>query len=186
MNNDLRKNVEGYTDPTAAATLNKPESGDIWTYDDGLCLVLKNHGGFSSILLLVDNGGDSTQIEIETTRGVKYTDPRRVTYGRSYKIHNYVETLDRDAFEYIAGAVRDKLGLGLPDALLAHRDALQKENDFLRIQYEQVKENHARAVDRVNQVSFEKMKVVTQLELLQTLVANVLETFRQRTEDRRE
>ena len=200
MNNiELKRNAEGYADTTAAATLNKQEPGDIWTYDDGLCLIVKSHGHFSTILVLVDNCLGSSDIRIETTQGDKYTDPRRLSYGKGYKMRRYVETLDPDAFEYVTSIISETLGIEVPckkstlqdlsefeaqvQALTAHRDELQKKNDFLREQLDTMTGLHEKAVDRVNKVTFAKMKVENQLELLQSMVGNMLASFQLATEE---
>lgn len=115
MNTELKKNAEGYTDPTAAATLTQPEPGDVWTYDGrGMCLVIKNHGPFSSILLLVDDCGGPDDVKIMTAKGPKYTDPRRITYGLHRKMGRYLETVSVECFDHVVTAVENALDIYLP------------------------------------------------------------------------
>lgn len=197
MNNDLRKNTEGYTDPTAAPTLNRKETADIWTYRDGECLIIKCHPGHATILRLHDSNQYGGRVKVaDRVDGPRYVDPTFVISGRYHEMDQYVETLDADTFEEVISAVEDALDINLQtsgpntqdveaevEALRADHTMLQRKYDTLRAQHEQLNELHVKAVDRVNKVYFEKMKVVTQLELLQVMVANVLDSFRQKTED---
>lgn len=68
-------------------------------------------------------------------------------------------------------------------ALRALRDELQKQNDFLRGQLDLMTELHGKAVDRVNKVTFAKLKVENQLELLQSMIGSVLARFQVDTEE---
>ena len=54
MNEHLKKNAEHYADPTPACSLAKPEPGDIYMAGDLPVVILKNHGPFSSVLLLTE------------------------------------------------------------------------------------------------------------------------------------
>lgn len=111
MYNELRRNTEGYVDPTAAATLNKQEPGDIWTYMDHDCLILQNHGEFSTILMMGDKQRDHSSVEIETTAGTRYTDPRRLTWGYHSRMYRYRETLSREDFEKVVNAIADVMDI---------------------------------------------------------------------------
>lgn len=111
MSYELRKNAEGYTDPTAAATLSQPEPGDIWGYNETECLVIKNHGAFSSILLLVDTRGGDHYVKIQTEYGAKYTDPRRLTYGNHNKMGRFIDTVSSADFKRVTEAVSGEVGL---------------------------------------------------------------------------
>lgn len=114
MNNELRKNAEGYTDPTAAATLTQPEPGDIWTHDgSNIFLVIKSHGPFCTGLLLMDDCGGPNDVEIVTGKGTKYTDPRRLSYSLRRKMFQYLETVDCVTFEHVVTAVEDALAIDL-------------------------------------------------------------------------
>lgn len=111
MSNELRKNAEGYADPTAAATLSQQEPGDIWGYNETECLVIKNHGAFSSILLLVDTRGGDHYVKIQTEYGPKYTDPRRLTYGNHAKMGRFIDTVSSADFKRVTEAVSGEVGL---------------------------------------------------------------------------
>ena len=112
MNNELRKNAEGYTDPTAAATLNRKEAGDIWEYKGGECLILKNHPGFATILKLHDTNEYSDRIEVGKLQGgPHYVDPAFIITGRYNDMGKYVETLDAVSFGRVLSIVADTMGL---------------------------------------------------------------------------
>lgn len=112
MNNELCKNAEGYTDPTAAATLNRPEPGDVWEYNGARCLIIKNHGRLSTILLLTDNDHPNNA-EVMTKNGPLYTDTRLLTYGHHVKMGKYVETVGVEDFKRLIEAVEKAVGLRL-------------------------------------------------------------------------
>jgi hypothetical protein len=114
MNIELQKNAEGYTDPTAAATLTQPEPGDIWAYNNEMALVVKNHGPFCSILLLMDKCGGPDDVKIMTSKGPWYTDPRRLTYGLRRKMFRHLETVSVEDFDYTVEAVAMALAIELP------------------------------------------------------------------------
>lgn len=123
MSYELRKNAEGYTDPTAAATLSQKEPGDIWEYNNGECLIIKNHGAFSSILLLVDTRSGVHDVQIQTANGPKYTDPRRLTYGHHAKMGCFIDTVSAADFGRVIEAVSVEVGL-----LTVPRDEADAEN----------------------------------------------------------
>ncbi|MBO5917692.1 MAG: hypothetical protein J6Q14_02865 [Oscillospiraceae bacterium] len=139
MNTELKKNAEGYTDPTAAATLTQAEPGDVWGYGpQDMCLVIKNHGPFSSILLLVDSCGGPDDVKIMTAKGPKYTDPRRLTYGLHRKMGRYLETVSVECFDHVVTAVENALDIYLPrkkadtqdmDKLLGDLDCMSEQLD---------------------------------------------------------
>ena len=209
MNNELNKNAEGYTDPTAAATLNKKEPGDIWGYMNNECLILKNHGTFSTCLLLGRERRHPDDVKIVTESGVRYTDPRKLTWGMHSKMFGFIETISTDDFNDVVNVVEVELGFQFPremkqkddwaelseieaqvqdllaerDAILEHNRALKEQNMVLRDQLNDMIGLHATAVDRVNKVNFAKLKVVNQLELLQGMVGSVLAHFQVDTED---
>lgn len=112
MNKELLKNAEGYTDPTAAATLTQREPGDIWTYKDGECLIIKSHAGFATILRLHDNDlyGDRVKVT-DRYDGPRYVDPSFIITGRYKEMGRYVETLDVETFKRVVEATEDAIGL---------------------------------------------------------------------------
>lgn len=114
MNNELRKNVEGYTDPTAAATLNRKESADIWEYKDGECLIIKGHPGFATILRLHDFNKYGDRVKVtDRDDGPRYVDPAFIVSGRYSEMGRYVETLDAATFEKVIIAVEAAIGIDL-------------------------------------------------------------------------
>lgn len=125
MNNELRKNLEGYTDPTAAATLTKPEAGDVWTYNGGACLVIKNHGKLSTILPLYDQERHPNNVEIMTKKGPMYADQRLITYGLHVKMPRYIDTVSVEDFRRVIEAVEDAVGLSLLASAEAEAQDLQ-------------------------------------------------------------
>lgn len=121
MNNELRKNAEGYTDPTAAATLNRPEPGDVWEYNGIRCLIIKNHGRLSTILQLTDYEHPNN-VKVMTCNGPAYTDARYITYGLHVKMGKYVETVSVEDFKRVSEAVEVALGIKLPRVETAGKD----------------------------------------------------------------
>lgn len=183
MNNELRKNAEGYTDTTAAATLTQPEPADVWTYDGGsMCLVIKNHGPFCTILLLVDERGGPDDVKITTTKGPKYTDPRRLTYGRRLKIGRYLETVSVMDFEAAVEAVEDALAIDLPREVQRPTEKVgTQEADKLREEVAQLREDLRAMQDlarlkqeAANAAGRAEMKVKNQLELLRDMYNELL------------
>lgn len=109
----LKKNAEGYTDPTAAATLNRPEPGDVWEYNGTRCLIIKNHGRWSTILQLTDNDHPNNA-KVMTRNGPAYTDARLITYGQHTKMGRYIETVSVEDFKRVIEAVEVALSIQLP------------------------------------------------------------------------
>lgn len=57
-NYGLKKNSEGYADPTAyAAIMGAAKPGEIWSYRGRECLIVKNQGKYSNIIQLSKIGG---------------------------------------------------------------------------------------------------------------------------------
>ena len=115
-------------------------------------------------------------------------------------MYSYVETVSVEDFEYVCDAVTADLGVELPcnrptvweelpaieaqvHDLLTERDALLVEVKRLESRLEVMTDMHAKAMDQVNKVSFAKLKVVNQLELLQGMVGSVLAHFQVDTEE---
>jgi hypothetical protein len=112
MNNELHKNAEGYTDPTAAATLNRKEPGDIWEYKGGECLIIKGHPGFATILRLHDSDKYGDRVKVtDRDDGPRYVDPAFIISGRYSEMGQYVETLDAVTFGRVIDTVAGTLGL---------------------------------------------------------------------------
>lgn len=105
---NLKKNAEGYADPTAAATLTRQEPGEVWEYNGAPCLIIKNHGSLSTILRLSDRD-HPRDVKVTTSEGVKYADARLLTYGQHTKMGQYTDTLSRSDFANVITAVEDAL-----------------------------------------------------------------------------
>lgn len=176
MNTELKKNAEGYTDPTAAATLTQPEPGDIWAYNNEMALVVKNHGPFSSILLLVDSCGGPDDVKIVTAKGPKYTDPRRLTYGLHRKMGRYLETVSVECFDHVITAVENTLDIYLP-----RNKTDAQEADKLREEVAQLQEDLSAMRDlavlkggMAEAAGRAEMKAKNQLELLRDMYNELL------------
>ena len=114
MNNELRKNAEGYTDPTAAATLTRKESADIWEYNGGECLIIKGHPGFATILRLHDTDKYGNLVKVaDRDDGPRYVDPAFIISGKYKDMGRYVETLDAVTFEKVITAMETALQINL-------------------------------------------------------------------------
>jgi hypothetical protein len=109
---NLRKNAEGYADPTAAATLTRKEPGEVWEYNGTRCLIIKCHGRHSTILQLTDNAHPNN-VKVTTCEGVKYTNVQLLTYGFHDKMGGYIDTLSRSDFDNVIAAVEDALSITL-------------------------------------------------------------------------
>lgn len=133
MNNELHKNAEGYTDPTAAATLNRKETADIWGYKGGECLIIKGHAGFATILRLHEDNryGDRVKV-VERDDGPRYVDPAFIISGRYSDMGQYVETLDAVTFEKVITAVEAAVGIDLLTTVEVIHTGSSDEADKLR------------------------------------------------------
>lgn len=195
MNIELKKNAEGYTDTTAAATLTRKEAGDTWTYKGGSCLVLRSHAGFATILKIHDSNQYGDRVSIPGG----YVDPAFIITGRYAEMGEYLGTLETKDFQRVMDAVRESLGIKPAELdeqmrfldnietevqeMDADRARLRKENEHMKARLAELSELHAKAVDRVNKVTFAKLKVTNQLELLQSMVGSVLAHFQVDTEE---
>lgn len=165
MNNELSKNAEGYMDPTAAATLNRKESADIWEYKGGECLIIKGHPGFATILRLHDSDKYGDRVKVtDRDDGPRYFDPAFIISGRYSEMGAYVETLDAATFEKVISAVETALQIDLltrkAPAEPSDTDGpanggqllkLQEENGELRRQLDEIEEiatDNAQELDR--------------------------------------
>lgn len=99
---------------TPKATLNQKEPGDIWTYRDGECLIIKGHAGFATILRLHDRDPYGDRVKVtDSDDGPLYVDPAFIITGRYSDMGKYVETLDVETFTRVIRAVEDAAGLSL-------------------------------------------------------------------------
>lgn len=113
MEYGLKRNAEGYVDPTAYKAIveaDKPIAGDIFHEGDAEWLVLANNDGVLNVLKLLDESTANT-VEVKS-RAIKHTDPRYVQY-RFYNPHTFelVKSIPQSDLDSILDAVRDVLGI---------------------------------------------------------------------------
>lgn len=181
MNNELHKNAEGYTDPTAAATLNRKEAGDIWEYKGGECLIIKSHAGWATILRLHDNNqyGDRIKI-VERDDGPRYVDPAFIITGRYNEMGGYVETLNAKDFQRVVDTVAKTMGLDVPELPEEEKTDTQ-EADKLREEVAQLQADLSGMRDlavlkgaAAEAAARAEMKAKNQLELLRDMYNELL------------
>jgi predicted nuclease with TOPRIM domain len=198
MNNkELKKNAEGYADPTAAATLRQIMKGDIWSYKDGECLILQTHDGFATILRLHKDKRHDDRVKIcDRLDGPEWVDPAFIISGKYADMSRYIETLERDDFQKVMDAVKERLGIksvwndnaeqenlrAMVDDLSTYNTELRREVERLQGQLEFTEERLSKAVDRVNRVVAAKWKLENQLGLLQSMIGTALAQFQVDTE----
>lgn len=183
MNIELKKNAEGYTDPTAAATLNRKEAGDIWEYKGGECLILKAHPGFATILRLHDGNQFGDRIEVtERPDGPRYVDPAFIITGRYTEMGKYTETLDAVTFDLVLNTVADTMGL----PCLAEEPPQEKATDTQEVkklrlaladaltELESTKHLHAFKMAELEAADRSAVKAKNQLELLRDMYNELL------------
>ena len=178
MTNELRKNAEGYSDPTAATTLTRKEGGDIWEYKGGECLILKGRSGFATILRLHDSNlyGDRVKVA-DRDDGPRYVDPAFIISGRYQEMGRYVETVDTVTFEQVIEAVENALAIELPRKEKSDTQEVKK----LREEVAQLQEDLAAARSlanfnngRAEAAGRAEMKAKNQLELLRDMYNELL------------
>lgn len=188
MNNEIRKNVEGYTDPTAAPTLSKKEPGDIWAYKDGECLIIKGHSGFATILRLHDRDQYGDRVKVaDRDDGPAYVDPAFLITGRYSDMGKYVETLDVETFTQVIRAVEDAAGLHLlaaTDANTGHKEEaptheaaqLQEELEAAQRRVEILEAHLGFKKAEIDAANNTAKKAKDQLELLRDMYDALLQT----------
>ena len=193
MTNELRKNAEGYSDPTAATTLTRKEGGDIWEYKGGECLILKGRSGFATILRLHDSNlyGDRVKVA-DRDDGPRYVDPAFIISGRYQEMGRYVETVDTVTFEQVIEAVETVDTVTFEQVIEAVENALAielprkeksdtQEVKKLREEVAQLQEDLAAARSlanfnngRAEAAGRAEMKAKNQLELLRDMYNELL------------
>lgn len=176
MSNELRKNAEGYADPTAAATLSRKESGDIWTYKGGECLIIKGHPGFATILRLHDSDKYGDRVKVaDRDDGPRYVDPAFIISGRYSEMGQYVETLDVNTFTLVIEAVEDAIGLSLLGHYIPAQDLDAQEVQELR-------EQLAEAQATIEELREEAAQLKEDLEAMR----NMAKLYQRRADESRE
>lgn len=111
---ELKRNGEGYVDPTAYKAITKadePVAGDICYEDGAEWLVLAYNDGVMAVLKLFDQRKSEQEVEV-ISRALKYTDPRFLHY-RFYVPNQYslVKALPQSEYKSVLDAVRQVLGI---------------------------------------------------------------------------
>lgn len=112
MNTVLKKNAEGYTDPTASAILTQPEPGDVYNYNAGECLILASHKDIFTALRLKDGEFDgNVKIDLSTndTRTVTTVNPNYIFTVSRRNLYDYVESVSVEDFNRVIQAVQTGL-----------------------------------------------------------------------------
>jgi hypothetical protein len=103
----LHKNSEGYADPTAyEAIRGMAKPGEIWTYKERKCLIIKNQGSYSNLLQLGSYKKGSVCVA-----GKLYAQPGMLSYAFNDLLTERVETLSGEEFNEILKEVADALEL---------------------------------------------------------------------------
>lgn len=175
---ELRKNAEGYADPTAHdAITGMIKAGEIWTYRDKEALVIKSHGRFCSVLVLTDNEREGG-IEI-ISRAKKYTNPAMISYAFNDQLSMFVRALSDDEFDDVLGAVEDALAINIPRKLaVGANNAAEKELYALRVELSEASSRNqvfsAELKAANNTVTALKAKIDLLKEMYADLVAKVV------------
>lgn len=169
----LRKNAEGYPDPTAyEALMGMAKPGEIWAYKDKKVLIVKNHGKYCSTLMV----GEYKHGSIEVTGG--FVQPSMISYAFNDLLTFCDGKVTEDEFEEVMEEIGAALGIAIcrevdgnqnADELNRMRKREKESADLLRIYEEQSKASLEEAV-----------KCRNQLELLKGMYSELLEKFMQR------
>ena len=111
-NTGMKYNASGYYDETpykAYQNMNTPKPGEIWETSLGKeYLILKNQGGFCTVLALCDTNRNNECIGI-ISREQKYTNPAMVQYVFNTAFCQFVKAIPDDKYLDIMGMVADSL-----------------------------------------------------------------------------
>lgn len=178
----LKKNGEGYADPTAyAAITGMQKPGEIWAYKGGDALIIKNHGTFSSILRLVD---DECAGSVEV--GGRFTDPRMLSYAYNDKFSIYQGKITPAEFGWLLAEIENALGIELKasSAVIAtdaaEIDKLKEELVAVRSCYNEADSMMRDYMELCAAAKDEAMKYRIQLEMMQQMYSDLMEKFLQR------
>lgn len=125
MKYGLKRNHEGYADPTVYEALSI-KAGELWEKQSGdIVLVIKHHDTFSTVLRMAKEGVVKKEfIEV----GGYYTDPRMIAYSFDQMMESYVGCLTKDEFEYVVGQVSGHLEI--PIEFYWNDNIESEEEDF--------------------------------------------------------
>lgn len=127
-------NSNGYGANSVEAALREIKPGDIWEYNNGDFLILKNHGSFSTGLRIVDyNAPGFIQVgecDSAPCACLRYTDPRKVCYANHTYLGKLIATVSRVELNIAVAAVEQALSMDLgPEDILAEADKFVQEQD---------------------------------------------------------
>lgn len=130
-------NSNGYGANSVEAALREIKPGDIWEYNNGDFLILKNHGSFSTGLRIVDyNAPGFIQVgecDSAPCANLRYTDPRKVCYANHTYLGKLITTVSRVELNIAVAAVEQALSMDLgPEDILAEADKFVQEQDRKR------------------------------------------------------
>ena len=150
----LYKNSEGYSDPTAAEAIKgMAKPGEIWTYKGKEVLIVKNRGGYSSILIMTNKPGkgkDSMEVA-----GL-YTVPGMVNYVFNNLLGKCVDRLSDADFNEVLNEVEAAFDFGgklskpatIPVEFAVNAD-LEAENAALKKEIATISALYDKLVDKM-------------------------------------
>ena len=178
----LKKNAEGYADPTAyAAITGIQKPGEIWAYKGGDALIIKNHGTFSSILRLVD---DKSAGAVDV--GGRFTDPRMLSCAYNDKFSIYQGKITPAEFGLLLACIENALGVELKArsaAVATDAAEIRKMEEAVAVLNERLSDAEAvgRAhMERCAAAENAATKYRIQLEMMQQMYSDLMEKFLQR------
>ena len=127
-------NSNGYGANSVEAALREIKPGDIWEYNNGDFLILKNHGSFSTVLRIVDyNAPGFIQVgecDSAPCADLRYTDPRKVCYANHTYLGKLIATVSRVELNIAVAAVEQALSMDLgPEDILAEAEKFVQDQD---------------------------------------------------------
>lgn len=115
---ELKRNGSGYVDPTAYNALKnisdkKINAGEIWEVEYHkeyrFAVVIAAQDRMCNILCLNEERTSEADIEV-IAKGLKFTDPRMLSYKSNKSFVNFVRTMKEDEFEKLLDVVSGSLG----------------------------------------------------------------------------
>lgn len=127
-------NSNGYGANSVEAALREIKPGDIWEYNNGDFLILKNHGSFSTGLRIVDyNAPGFIQVgecDSAPCADLRYTDPRKVCYANHTYLGKLIATVSRVELNIAVVAVERALSMDFgPEDILAEAEKFVQDQD---------------------------------------------------------
>lgn len=107
---NLRKNGEGYADPTPWKAFNEINEGEIYEYNGKEVLILRVQSNFCNILVLSKENDGFDTINV-TSRCIMHTDPAMVSYAFKNKLGGFIKKIPDDEFETVLRKVEAALML---------------------------------------------------------------------------